>query len=200
MKTLSLVAFAAAFGLACGTSSTSSTGPAPGSESTPTGEPSGEATPTGEVPVVGACAANPEEKPETFGAKLAAKDRQLTPLADIAKDPEAFADKKILMTGVVRASCLKKGCWMEVRPVEDRAGDSLTVRFEDYGFFVPLNSKGATVTLDGVVTINKLTATEVEHLEAEGATFGSKNADGSVTQVEITASGVEMCGRDRTKE
>ena len=53
---------------------------------------------------------------------------------------------------------------------------------------------------DGVVAINKLTATEVAHLEEEGASFANKNPDGTVTQVEITAIGVEMCGRDRSKE
>jgi hypothetical protein len=198
MKTLSFVVFAASFALACGTSSTPSTNP--GNESAPTGTPNEEATPTEEAPITGACAANPEEKPETFGAKIAANGRELTPLADVAKDPVTFEDKKILLTGVVRASCLKRGCWMEIRPVEDRAGDSMTVRFKDYEFFVPLNSRGATVTLDGVVAINKLSASEVEHLEEEGASFANKNPDGTVTQVEITATGVEMCGRDRTKE
>jgi hypothetical protein len=191
MKTLSLVLLAASFAFACGTSSSApSTGA--GSESAPTGEPSDEATPTEEAPITGACA-NPEEKPETFGAKFAAKGRQLTPLADVAKDPAAFEDKKVLLTGVVRASCLKRGCWMEIRPVEDRAGQSMTVRFKDYEFFVPLNSRGATVTLDGVVA-------EVEHLEQEGASFADKKPDGSVESIEVTAFGVEMCGRDRTKE
>lgn len=152
------------------------------------------------MPVTGACAGSPSEKPETFGAKLSAGNRQLTPLADVAKDPTSFEKQKLLLTGVVRASCLKKGCWMEIRPVEDRAGDSITVRFKDYEFFVPLNSRGATVTLDGVVTINTLTAAEVAHLEEEGASFANKKPDGSVEQVEITATGVEMCGRDRSKD
>jgi hypothetical protein len=201
MKTLSLVVLAASFAFACGTSSTPSTSsPGTGGEGTPTGEPSGEATPTEEAPVTGACAANPEEKPEVFGAKLAAAGRQLTPLAEVAKDPVAYEDKKVLLTGVVRASCLKRGCWMEIRPVEDRAGDSMTVRFKDYEFFVPLNSRGATVTLDGIVNIKKLTAAEVAHLEEEGATFSNKKPDGTVEQIEITATGVEMCGRDRPKQ
>jgi hypothetical protein len=199
MKTLSLAVFAASFAFACGTSS-STPSTSTGGESAPTGAPSEEATPTEEVPVTGACAANPEEKPETFGAKITANGRELTPLAEVAKDPATFEDKKVLLTGVVRASCLKRGCWMEIRPVEDRAGESMTVRFKDYEFFVPLNSRGATVTLDGVVAITKLSATEVEHLEQEGASFANKNPDGTVTQVEITATGVEMCGRDRTKE
>lgn len=56
------------------------------------------------------------------------------------------------------------------------------------------------MTLDGVVNITTLTAAEVEHLEAEGASFAKKKPDGSVEQIEITATGVEMCGRDRSKE
>lgn len=200
MKTLPLVVLAASLALACGTSSTSTPSTTePGGSTTPAAGQPAEETPA-DLPATGACAANPEEKPETFGAKIAASGREITPLSDVAKDPKAFAKEKVLLTGVVRASCLKKGCWMEIRPVDDRAGASMTVRFKDYEFFVPLNSRGATVTLDGVVTINTLTAAEVAHLEEEGATFANKNPDGSVEQIEITATGVEMCGRDRTKE
>lgn len=200
MKTLSFVILASSLALACGTSSTPSTSNNGGSAGEPAAEPSGEETPAEEaLPVTGACAANAEEKPETFGAKLAAGNRQLTSLADVAADPMKFEDQKILLTGVVRANCLKRGCWMEIRPVEDRAGASMTVRFKDYEFFVPLNSRGATVTLDGVVVVNKLSPSEVEHLESEGAEFPNKKPDGSVEAIEVTAFGVEMCGRDRSK-
>lgn len=89
---------------------------------------------------------------------------------------------------------------MEIRPEDDRAGASLTVRFLDYEFFVPLNSRGTTVKLDRRVKVMTLSAAEVEHLEAEGATFGEKRPDGSVRQVEVIASGVGMCGRDRSKK
>ena len=51
------------------------------------------------------------------------------------------------------------------------------------------------VRMDGLVSIVTLSAAEVAHLEEEGATFGDKLPDGSVKQVEFTASGVEMCGR-----
>lgn len=84
---------------------------------------------------------------------------------------------------------------MDVRPEEDRSGASITVRFKNYKFFVPLNARGARVRMEGVTKVSTLSATEVEHLEEEGATIDNKNADGSVDIVEFTATGVEMRGR-----
>lgn len=143
-----------------------------------------------------ACAAFPGEKPETFGAALAASGA-LVPLSDIAADPEAFAGKRVRTTGVVRASCLKRGCWMEVRPETERDGASITVRFKDYAFFVPLDSRGAHVAVDGRVVVRTLSRLEVEHLEEEGADVAGKLPDGTAKQIQVTATGVEMCGRKR---
>ena len=177
----------------CGQASESTTPPSPGQSSE--SAPAEETAPAEEAPVVGTCGVGSEETPERFGARLKAEGRTLTSLAEVIAAPESFEKQKVLTTGVVRASCLKKGCWMEIRPEDDRSGTAMTVRFEDYGFFVPLDSRGATVKLDGLVSIVTLSAAEVAHLEEEGATFGAKLPDGSVKQVEFTASGVEMCGR-----
>jgi hypothetical protein len=86
---------------------------------------------------------------------------------------------------------------MDVRPEEDRAALSLTVRFLDYGFFVPLNSRGARVRMEGVTEITTMTAAEVKHMEDEGAEVSGKKADGTAEHVEFTASGVEMRGRKK---
>jgi len=174
--------------IACGSEKSGGSGSAP---TTPAEEaPAAEEA----APVVGACG-DTEQKPEVFGAKLTANDRELTPLTEIVKAPEAFTRKDLLMTGIVRANCQTRGCWMEIRPVDDRLGTPITVRFKDYEFFVPLNSRGATVKLDGRVEIKTLSAADVKHLEEEGASFSNKKPDGSVEQVEVTASGVEMCNR-----
>lgn len=179
--------------LAFACSSEKSAGTTPAAE---TPAPVEEAPAEEATPVVGTCG-DSEEKPERFGAKLVANDRELTSLTEIAKAPEAFTRKDLLITGVVRANCTTRGCWMEVRPAEDRAGQPITVRFKDYEFFIPLNSRGAKVTLDGRVEVKTLSPADVKHLEEEGATFTNKRPDGSVEQVEVTASGVEMCGRSK---
>jgi hypothetical protein len=42
--------------------------------------------------------------------------------------------ENISLTGEIIQTCAKKGCWMKIRVPE---GDTLIVRFRNYGFFVP---------------------------------------------------------------
>ena len=42
--------------------------------------------------------------------------------------------ENISLTGEIIQTCAKKGCWMKIKVPE---GDTLMVRFRDYGFFVP---------------------------------------------------------------
>ena len=40
----------------------------------------------------------------------------------------------VILDGIIIQTCAKKGCWMDVKMAE---GDTMLVRFKDYGFFVP---------------------------------------------------------------
>ena len=44
--------------------------------------------------------------------------------------------------------CQKKGCWMDVQFPE---GNLMTVKFKDYGFFVPKDAAGKTVVMSGMI-------------------------------------------------
>ncbi len=133
---------------------------------------------------------------ELFGAAL---DPAVESVAFnlVLATPDAYAKKTIATSGSVRAACEKRGCWMEIRDPGDRASTGLTVRFKNYGFFVPLNSRGADVRIQGVVKVQKMTAAQVKEMEAEGGTVANKQPDGSATAIEFTATGVEMRGRAR---
>ena len=43
--------------------------------------------------------------------------------------------ENVILDGVISQTCAKKGCWMDVKMAE---GDTMMVRFKDYGFFVPI--------------------------------------------------------------
>lgn len=179
---------ACAAGLVACSSDPESPKPADSQNGTPTTVPSEPSTPDENTD------APQEEEPfELFGAALG--ESPDVDFAAVIADPKAFAKQKIITSGVVRQACQARGCWMDVRPEKDRSGASITVRFKNYKFFVPLNSRGARVRMEGVTKVSTLSATEVAHLEEEGATFDNKNADGSVDTVEFTATGVEMRGR-----
>lgn len=185
MKTAYLLALSFAGMLAC-TTKTVVAPPAPGApvEEAPVEEET-------ETPAEEATA----EPFEQFGAKLGKRDE--VDFTALLESPVAYKGKTVITSGVVRQNCNKRGCWMDVRPETDRAALSLTVRFKNYGFFVPLNSRGARVRMEGIVKVTEMTAEEVLHMEEEGATVTGKKADGSAEVVEFTAAGVEMRGRKK---
>lgn len=125
-----------------------------------------------------------------FGAKLSS--RPATSLADVLARPEQFADRPVLVEGHVKRACSRKGCWMEVATSSDTKAPSCRVTFEDYAFFVPTDSAGKNARVEGKVVVTHVKASHVEHLESEGGTFQLKNADGSATEVQLLASGVEL--------
>ncbi|MBL9038645.1 MAG: DUF4920 domain-containing protein [Archangium sp.] len=145
------------------------------------------------APVVDDLPALPDRAPELFATSYRrATGIESVDFDDLVARPADYTGRTIETRGVVRASCQIRGCWMEVRSVRDVKSSSMTVRFKNYSFFVPLDSRSADVRFQGVVKVETITAAQVAEYESEGYVFGAKNADGSVTQVGFTADGVEM--------
>ena len=81
---------------------------------------------------------------------------------------------------------------MEIATGSDPALPGCRVTFKDYGFFVPTDSAGARAKVQGTLGVNTLPPERVAHLESEGGRFPSKKADGSVDELRLVASGVEL--------
>ncbi len=65
-----------------------------------------------------------------------------------------------VVKGEIKAACQAKGCWMSM----DAAGQDMIVKFKDYGFFVPMNSAGYAVTMQGWAYVDTLSvATQQEY-------------------------------------
>ena len=62
--------------------------------------------------------------------------------------------------GEVLGVCKKKGCWMDVDLGD---GKNMTVRFKDYGFFVPMNSEGRTAIMSGVAKVDTQSVEWLRH-------------------------------------
>lgn len=72
---------------------------------------------------------------------------------------------EVTMTSTIQAVCQAKGCWMDVQ-----LGDNLmTVKFWDYGFFVPLDAAGNKVYMKGWA---KKTENSVEWLKHKAQDAG----------------------------
>lgn len=143
----------------------------------------------------------PAEEPEEiweeqFGDDLEEGVEEIE-FTDLAARAAELDGQEFITRGTLRASCTKRGCWMEVRPTADRNGTGLTTRFKNYGFFVPLNSRGAEVKFQFKVNATQLTAAQVKEFEAEGGVVSDKQADGTAAVIELTSSGVLMRGRKK---
>lgn len=131
-----------------------------------------------------------EARVERFGAPLALL--QTTDLKELLAFPEPLAGKTVLVEGSVLRACSKKGCWLELATSSGDGSPSCRVTFKDYAFFVPTDSAGSRARIEGVLEVKEMSKAHVDHLEAEGARFGDKNPDGTVQEVRLVATGVEL--------
>jgi hypothetical protein len=135
---------------------------------------------------------NNEEKPKTE--------------AVVTKDPVEFFGDTITETGAVPATglvaslkgkdslrvkltarieevCQKKGCWMDISL---GSGQTMKVRFKDYGFFVPKDAAGKTAVFEGLAYTDTIPVNELRHYaEDEGR---SKAEIEKITQPEVSIS------------
>ena len=112
-------------------------------------------------------------------------------LAKAMKNPGKYANKTILVEGVIVRSCKMEGCWLELAPRKDAS--AVRIKMKDHAFFVPLDAAGLKAKVEGVMSIKTLSKEEVDHLMNEdGAKFDKINADGTVTEISFEATGVEL--------
>lgn len=83
---------------------------------------------------------------------------------------EAFEGKVI---GEIKDVCAMKGCWMSI---DLPNGESMRVTFKDYGFFVPKNSQGYPVVIEGVATKTLTDVATLKHY-AEDAGKSKEEVD-----------------------
>jgi hypothetical protein len=63
-------------------------------------------------------------------------------------------------TGKVISVCQEKGCWMKV---EKTSGETVMVKFKDYGFFMPKDIVGKEVVLEGEATVKETSVKQLKH-------------------------------------
>ena len=84
------------------------------------------------------------------------------------------------------------GCWMELSTDKSETAPGCRVFFGAHQFFVPKDSDGSLARVQGEVQVKQVQADFVQHLEQEGASFKTKNADGTADEVRLVATGVEL--------
>ncbi len=79
---------------------------------------------------------------------------EVIPVSHAVEQLEDLAGQPVVVEGVINQVCQSRGCWMVV----EEGGKTVRVRFADYGFFVPWESAGKTVRMQG--TMKKETVSE----------------------------------------
>lgn len=90
----------------------------------------------------------------------------------------------IKLKATINETCSKKGCWMDVDLGD---GQSMMVRFKDYGFFVPKDGmQGKTAVFKGMAYRDTVPVADLKHY-AEDAGKTAEEIE-KITEPEITMS------------
>lgn len=98
----------------------------------------------------------------SFGAKISDKD-YLSSTDALAKYQNLQAGDTINLkfASTIEEVCSKKGCWMKLPAGETE--ETIMVRFKDYGFFMPLDSNGKEVIVEGKAFVKEVSVDELKH-------------------------------------
>lgn len=133
-----------------------------------------------------ACASHPAER---YGAPLVLGSDRAVPVEALLAAPERYDGATLRTEGAVAEVCAKKGCWMTLGAGERQ----MRVTFQDYGFFVPTDSSGARVRVEGVFRIEETPVDEARHyLEDAGRHAEAAAITAPVRSYTLVATGVEL--------
>lgn len=119
---------------------------------------------------------NVTEAYEEFGAELPAFEQVHTLSEAVGALPGLDGELVVIETEIQQV-CQKKGCFFMARDGETVA----RVRFKDYGFFIPTDSAGKTVTLAGTVSRIELSPEQAAHFADD---LGEAAPDPTMAQFE----------------
>jgi hypothetical protein len=83
------------------------------------------------------------------------------------------------ISGQIKEVCTKKGCWFTM---DLPNGESMRVTFKDYGFFLPTNSQGFPIVIEGVATMTETDVETLRHYAEDKG--GSKEELEAITEPE----------------
>lgn len=112
----------------------------------------------------------------------------------------ASADSlQVKVRGTISSCCQAKGCWMTM-PIEGEK--EMMVKFKDYSFFVPKNSTGKPVVVEGWAYKEVVSVEELQHLASDNNATEEEVAAITEPEERITfmASGVIIEGEAESAE
>lgn len=127
---------------------------------------------------------------QAFGAQMPAKGQtQSLKQAIAASATDANGMTKI--EGQITEVCQAKGCWMILVD-----GDTYArITFEDYGFFVPIETSMQRSIVYGTLTEHVLTGEQADHYAQDAGAKSTLALEGEVKEYSIVARSVQLENR-----
>ena len=131
-----------------------------------------------------------------FGYQKAAKhfgepftDAKTVALGEVISNVEKYSGKALKVEGKVEGVCQERGCWLVVRDGKSE----MRVTFKDYSFFVPKDSAGKRVTLEGLVVKKTISEDHAKHYaEESGGKVDPATIKGPQDVITMVATGVSI--------
>ena len=134
--------------------------------------------------------ASPSDPGRVLRGEAIGADTQRVSFADALKEPQEFADKKVVIEGVVTRVCQAEGCWLEIGP-KPKGDGSIRVTF-DHKFAVPKDASEMNFRAEGTLKVKTLSKEAVDHLVKDDGAKIKTNPDGTANEVTFLATGVEL--------
>lgn len=93
-----------------------------------------------------------------FGEEI--NDSGVVSLSQLVSELQTNDEFEGKVVGEIKEVCAMKGCWMTI---DLPNGQTMRVTFKDYGFFVPKNSKGYPVVIEGVASKKETDVATLRH-------------------------------------
>ncbi|MFK7863184.1 MAG: DUF4920 domain-containing protein [Pseudohongiellaceae bacterium] len=127
---------------------------------------------------------------QAFGAEMPATLQSLT-LKEAIASKSADKNGMAKIEGQITEVCQAKGCWMILVD-----GDTYArVTFEDYGFFVPIETSMQRSVVYGTLTEHVLSGEQAEHYAQDAGAQSTLALEGEVKEYSIVARAVQLENR-----
>ena len=125
---------------------------------------------------------------QSFGAPMPATGNAISLKQAIAEIDSHVPGEMIKVQGQVTEVCQAKGCWMILVD-----GDSYArITFEDYGFFVPIETSMQRSIVFGVLTEHTLSGEQAEHYAQDAGAKATLKIAGEVREYSLIARAVQL--------
>jgi hypothetical protein len=123
---------------------------------------------------------------EEFGAAVQSPESAVT-LSELVSHADDYVGRSVTVTTQVAKVCRKKGCFFIARE-----GDTMArITFKDYGFFIPTDTGGKEVTLNGTLERRQITERQARHYREDLGEDPSGGAKAG-TEYHIVATAVRI--------